>query len=277
MSEFASGKSSDEPILKVERLSLSFGETKILDDITFDVQSGELVAIVGPNGAGKTSTLKSLLGIVRASWARAEVDGQSLSELSPLKRARCLSYLPQQEQRFLDFCVNEFIEMALYSQGDRFGLSGATKNKVTEALERVDMLSFEDRRLTTLSGGELQKIYLASALAQDARVILLDEPTSFLDPLHQAQVIEILIDTVKSASVAAIFVSHDLNMALWSADRIIALKEGQKVFDGAPEDFCHEETLYSIYGIPLRVGQDLASGRSFIFPAVGADFSTAKP
>ncbi len=275
MDDSANRKPTTAQILKIQRLSLLLGKSRILEDVSFDLQSGELVALVGPNGAGKTSTLKSLLGIFRASWTFAEVGGKSLAGLSVLQRARCLSYLPQQEERFLDFCVNEFVEMALYSQGDRFGFFRTTRNKVSAALERVGMLQFADRRLTTLSGGELQKIYLAGALAQDARVILLDEPTSFLDPLHQAEVIKILIDTVKSASVGAIFVTHDLNLALWSADRIIALKDGRKVFDGAPEEFCREETLLRIYDIRLRIGQDVETGRSFILPAAGAGYSVS--
>ena len=274
-SESTDKESANAPILKVEGLSLSLGKSRILEDVSFNLNSGELLAIVGPNGAGKTSTLKSLLGIYPADWTSAEIGGTPLSRLSALQRARHLSYLPQQEERFLDFRVSEFVEMSLYSQGDRFGFLAATRKKVSAALERVGMLGFSERRLTTLSGGELQKVFLSGALAQDARVILLDEPTSFLDPHHQAEVIAILIETVKSASVGAIFVTHDLNLALWSADRIIALKAGRKVFDGAPQDFCSEQTLRRIYDIQMRIGRDSQTGRPFILPAIHADHSGA--
>jgi len=273
--ESADRKSANSPILMVERLSLTLGKSKILEDISFLLHTGELLAIVGPNGAGKTSTLKSLLGIYPADWARAEVGGKPLSRLSALQLARYVSYLPQQEERLLDFRVSEFVEMSLYSQGDRFGFLPASEKKVNVALERVGMLNFSERRLTTLSGGELRKVYLAGALAQDARVILLDEPTSFLDPRHQAEVIRILIDTVKKASVGAIFVTHDLNLALWSADRIIALKDGRKIFDGAPEDFCSEQTLQRVYDIHLRIGRDSQTGRPFILPSIHADYTGA--
>ena len=262
--------SASAPILEVERMSLRLGQSRILEDVSFALYSGELIALVGPNGAGKTSTLKSLLGIYRAEWTSAEIIGKPLSKLSALQRARQMSYLPQQEERFLDFRASEFVEMALYSQGDRFGILSATQKKVSAALERVGMLGFSERRLTTLSGGELQKIYLAGTLAQDARVILLDEPTSFLDPLHQAEVIGRLIESVKNESVGAMFVTHDLNLALWSADRIIALKKGRNIFDGAPDEFCSERTLKSIYDIQLRTGRDSHTGRPFVFPAIHA-------
>ncbi|MFQ5607699.1 MAG: ABC transporter ATP-binding protein [Candidatus Zixiibacteriota bacterium] len=258
--------------MRVGGLCLTLGSERILEDISFSLAAGEILAIVGPNGAGKTSTLKSLLGIYSPLASRVMVAGQSLETVGAVERARLMSYLPQQEERWLDFSAADFVEMALYSHGDRFGMSTATHDKVRAALSRVDMLSFADRRLTTLSGGELQKIYLAGALAQEARIILLDEPTSFLDPQHQAAVIGILMRTVRNSTVGAILVTHDLNLALWSADRILALKNGRKVFDGAPSEFCDEETLERIYDIPLRLGYDARSGRKFVLPvAAGGD------
>lgn len=254
--------------LLVERLSLKLGDAQIFTDISFSMEAGQLVALVGPNGAGKTSLLKTLLGLYRPASGTVTVSGQNLFHLKSQERARLLSYVPQQEERPAGFSAEEFVQMALYSQGFRYRDTPQSQQRVKQALETVGLCSFANRRLTTLSGGELQKVYLAAAMAQEAGIILLDEPTAFLDPLHQSQMMNILRQITRDTS--ALMVTHDLNLALAVADRILALKNGRLVYDGSPEDFANEKTLRELYEVDLQcvlpTEPGKGSARPFILP-----------
>lgn len=271
-------------MLQVNNLSLKIGAAQIFSDVSFSIGNNEIVALVGPNGAGKTSLLKTLLGlytpssgtVIFSSESDAEV---SLLDMSPSRRATLLSYVPQRQEQALGFTVAEFVEMALYAQNFRFGFSTDATVRVAEALARVKMERFSERNIQTLSGGELQKVYLAGALAQCAQIALLDEPTAFLDPAHQFEVSDILINAVhgkdnddgninNSALSAALLVTHDVNLALAIADRVLALKRGKLLFFGSVHDFANETLLTEIYEVDLRLAADETSGRPYLLPPV---------
>ncbi|HSG99568.1 MAG TPA: ABC transporter ATP-binding protein [candidate division Zixibacteria bacterium] len=254
--------------LTVSNLSLTLDGVEILRGVSFSVRERELVALVGPNGAGKTSALKSALGIYRGAGGSVVAGGAEMIGASATALACRFGYVPQQEERALDYTVAEFVEMALYAQGLRYGLARETSARVTAALERVEMSDFAERSLRTLSGGELQKVYLAGALAQGAQVLLLDEPTSFLDPHHRHDVIRILLESLRAPEMArsALLVTHDLNLALSCADRIVALKAGVVAFDGSPQAFCDPALISEIYDIRMRFGVDPVTQRPFVYP-----------
>ena len=259
---------SQEHLLSISGLSLALGEKRILQNVSLDVRRRELVALVGPNGAGKTSLLKCALGIFSPDSGSVLAGGAEMIGAAPSALACRLGYVPQQEERGLDYTVAEFVEMALYAQGLRFGLGRETSAKVSRALADVEMEEFAGRSLRTLSGGELQKVYLAGALAQGAQTLLLDEPTSFLDPHHRHEVIRLLLAALREGAPerAALMVTHDLNLALSCADRIVALQKGSVAFDGVPQDFCNPQLISRIYGIRMRFGEDPDTGRPFVYP-----------
>lgn len=262
-------------MLQVKELSLQIGATTIFSNISFSVDKSEIVALVGPNGAGKTSLLKTLLAIHKPSSGDALFQDASLFTLTAERRAQALSYVPQRQELALGFTVAEFVEMALYSQNFRYGFSADATERVEQALQQVEMESFSERNIQTLSGGELQKVYLAGALAQRAQIALLDEPTSFLDPAHQFEVSDILTKSVHEknnsgapALAAALLVTHDVNLALAIADRVLAMKTGSLIFDGPVRDFADEKLLAELYGVSLRLGLDESNGRPYLLPPV---------
>ena len=256
------------PLLGVDSLSLELGGEVILQDVSFSLREKEILAVVGPNGAGKSSLLKTLLGIYTSAHGAIQTYAGDAAQLNPLELAKVFGYVPQQEERGLHYSVSEFIEMSLYAHGLKFGLSSETNMKVNAALESTGMAKFAGRTMSELSGGELQKVYLSAAFAQDSAMLLLDEPTSFLDPRYQLEIIQTVMRSVAGAGNprSAIIVTHDLNLALSCAHNILALSGGAVAYNGPSADFCDTELIERIYGVQLRFAEDPATQRQFIIP-----------
>jgi len=257
------------PLLAVTSLSVSLAKTTVLRDVSFALSAGEFVALVGPNGAGKTTLLRVLLGAVSRSAGCVTLSGEDIRRYTRTERAQFLSYVPQSREVPAGFTVREFVEMGLYAQGYRFTLSATLAEQLQVTLQRTELTHLADRFLETLSGGELQRVYLAAALIQQARILLLDEPTTFLDPAHQCEMVSILSQARRdNPALSALIVTHDLNLAVSFADRIVTLKDGTVVFDGAPQEFCDEQRLYDIYQTAMRVIDSPHSSTPLITPAL---------
>ena len=235
------------PIIEARDLTLKIGDKEIFSDISFQVDAGSYLAIVGPNGAGKTSLLKCLVRILRATKGDVSILGRSLRSYSQRQLAEILSYVPQGEQDLRAFSVHDFVMLGRYT---RMGLLGSTSSKdreaVKDALGRTGMLEFESRLMSSLSGGEYQKVMIAASLAQEPQVLLLDEPTAFLDYRHHDEVLELMAQLNQEHGVTIIAVTHDLNDALRSS-QVLAMREGRVVFSGEPEGLLHNTTLEAIY------------------------------
>ncbi len=253
-----------KPAIHIENLNLSLSGKNILDGIALEVQRGEYVSIIGPNGAGKTSLIKCI-GHIHSNWTGSiAVNGKPLNRCPQRELARQLSYVPQAEGRRLPFTVFEFVLMGRYPHLSPFTSVGANdKCIVTETLERTGLLPFSGRRLDTLSGGERQMVFIAASLAQGAEILLLDEPTSFLDYRHQAQVIQLLRRLHRQNNITIVSVSHDINAACAQSDRIVALKNGKCAFIDTPENALNAERLEALYGTSFLIA-DHPSGNGRI-------------
>ncbi len=236
------------PVLEIANFSFRIGTKEILRDVTFSVAKGEYLSIVGPNGAGKTTLLKCIDRIHRGGSGRIAVYGRPLESYRQRELARHLSYVPQADGRVFPFTVEQFVLMGRYPHLNAFSSIGHEDRKtVLEVMERAAITPFAHRRLDTLSGGERQKIYIAAALAQGAEVLLLDEPTTFLDYRHQAEIRDLLAEVNRNSGVTIVAVTHDVNRAAMDSHRIVALSAGRVVFDGAPADIMQADTLEQIY------------------------------
>ena len=236
------------PILEIADFSFHIGTKEILRNVTFSVAKGEYLSIVGPNGAGKTTLLKCIDRIHRGGSGRIAVFGRALESYRQRELARHLSYVPQADGRVFPFTVEQFVLMGRYPHLNAFSSIGHENRKaVLEVMERAEITPFAHRRLDTLSGGERQKVYIAAALAQGAEVLLLDEPTTFLDYRHQAEIRDLLAEVNRNSGVTVVAVTHDVNRAAMDSHRIVALSAGRVVFDGAPAAIMQAETLERIY------------------------------
>ncbi len=269
--------SSSDPIIRIDGFSFHFGRKRILDDVSFDVARGESLAIVGPNGAGKTTLIKCLDalldGVAGANKSgMIELDGRPIGEYTRKELARLVSYVPQADGHVAPFNVEQFITMARYPHLSPFSpVDGHNLDVVRETMEKTDTARFAARSLESLSGGERQRVFIAAAIAQGAKIMLLDEPTTFLDYRHQDEVRRLLAQTTAADDLTMISVTHDVNRAALESDRIVALREGRVVFEGKPEEIMQPEVLQRIYdtgflmvghpqtGLPVIVPRDCAA------------------
>ncbi|MGD9127677.1 MAG: ABC transporter ATP-binding protein [Planctomycetia bacterium] len=236
------------PILDVRGFSCAIGGKSIVRDVTFSVQRGESVAIIGPNGAGKTTLLKCIDGILPGVGGEIQIDGRPIADYSRKELAKRISYVPQADGYTLPFTVEQFVQMARYPYLSPFHPVGRDQIEVVrQVMEQTDISQFADRVLDTLSGGERQTVFLAAAVAQESPIMLLDEPTAFLDYRHQDEIRQLLAEIAGQSDLTTVCVTHDVNRAAMENDRVIALREGQIVFDGQPEALMNEATLESIY------------------------------
>jgi len=260
---------SAEIVIRVAELSFAVAGQAILRDVTFKVRRGEYVVIVGPNGAGKSTLLRCLVRIHRRVTGTIEVHGRPLAEYAQRELARRIGYVPQAGGEVFPYTVEQFVMMGRYPYLSPFGsLSAEDRQAVHEAMRQTETLPFADRLLDTLSGGERQQVYIAAALAQGAETLLLDEPTTFLDYRHQADVARLLREANRQRGVTVVAVTHDLNHAALEADRVVALRDGRVVFEGPPSDVMRPEMLERIYATQLMLLDHPTAGVPIVVPAV---------
>jgi len=257
----------DNPSIEIRDFSFQLGKKQILRNVSFAVRQGEFLSIVGPNGAGKTTLIKCLDRILTGGTGEIDVFGRPLASYRQKELARRLSYVPQADGRVFPFTVEQFVLMGRYPYLNPFSSIGKDdREALSEAMDLTGTREFADRRLDTLSGGERQKVYIAAALAQGADVLLLDEPTTFLDYRHQAEIRELLARARRQSGVTIVAVTHDVNLAALESDRIVALREGSVVFTGTPEEVMKSDVLERIYGTPLLLMDHPRTGLPIIVP-----------
>ena len=234
--------------IQVEGLAYAAGTTEILRDVSFTVDQGHYVSIIGPNGAGKTSLIRCLNRLSRASAGRIAIFGKALADYTQRDLAKDISYVPQADTGYYPFTVYEFVLMGRYPHLSPFSSVGPDdRAKVDESLELTGTAAFADRSIGTLSGGERQNVFIAAALTQGARILLLDEPTTFLDYAHQVDVLALLkrLNVDQGITIAA--VTHDVNSAVLTSNRVLAIKAGGVAFDGTPAELLSDDVLEKVY------------------------------
>jgi ABC-type cobalamin/Fe3+-siderophores transport system ATPase subunit len=240
--------SGDKVVLEAKNFSFSIGGKEILQDVSFSVRRGQYVAIVGPNGAGKTTLLRCFDRLLTGGSGDLEIDGLSRNHFSQKEIAKLVAYVPQADSRMIPFSVEQFLLMCRYPYLSPFSPAGKKdRQAVRDAMLKTNTVQFADRAISTLSGGERQKVYIAAALAQGSNIWLLDEPTTFLDYSRQNEILALLATVNKDLGVTILAVTHDLNQAVLETDRIVALKDGRVVFNGKPAEIMKPDELERIY------------------------------
>lgn len=260
-----------QPALEVRRFSFSLADKAILREVSFSVAAEEYLSIVGPNGAGKTTLLKCLDRIYTGGSGDIAVFGRPLASYRQKDLARRLSYVPQADGRVPPFTAEQFVLMGRYPYLSPFtSVRREDRLAAREAMEVTGTAEFAGRPLDTLSGGERQQVYVAAAVAQGADVLLLDEPTTFLDYRHQAEV-RALLARLNAAGKTIVAVTHDVNRAALDSRRVVALREGRVVFCGEPGELMRADALRAIYGAELLLVAHPGTGLPVIVPAAAED------
>ena len=234
----------------IEIKNLNFGyEEPILKDINLTVKKGEFISIIGPNGAGKSTLIKCICPILKP-YGSINILGKSKDKYSSKDLAKIISYVPQINQRELNFTCKDFVLMARYPYSKPF--SSLTKEDYeicNKAMEITGTKIYENRLMINLSGGERQKVLIASSIAQEAKIALLDEPTSFLDPKHMVQVMNIIKKYNEKAAILT--VTHDLN-SIFCGNKVIAIKKGRIAFMGTPWEFYENKCAEDIFDTKFK-------------------------
>ncbi|MEL7030506.1 MAG: ABC transporter ATP-binding protein, partial [Pseudomonadota bacterium] len=210
-------------------LTRKANEAVLVDKVSFRLAPGEYVALLGPNGAGKTSLIRACLGLDPPSSGAATLDGADTAALSPSVRARGLAYLPQIRPLAWPNTVRDIVALGRFAHGAALGrLGGLDAAAVDRAISACELTGLADRRVDTLSGGELARMHFARALAAETPLLMADEPTAALDPRHQFRILDLISDYVRNGG-GALVVLHDVRMAARYASRIIWMKQGRIV------------------------------------------------
>ena len=259
---------SEHMIIEVVNYSYCIGKTDILHEVSMHVWEGEFLCIVGPNGAGKTTLLKCLDRINTGGRGEIRISGKPLGAYSQKELAKLLSYVPQADIRLLPFSAGEFVMMGRYPHLSPFsGVKPGDHEIVKKAMELTGTGRFYHRAMGTLSGGERQKVLIAAALTQGARVLLLDEPTTFLDPKHAEEVLGIMATLNREEGITIVSVTHDINSAVLNGDRVVALRDGSVRFAGPPAELMDNSILEGIYDRGFLLAPHPRSGRTIVLPA----------
>lgn len=257
--------------LEVRDLSLALGGREVLRGVELELRAGELVAIVGPNGAGKSTLLKCVDRILTGYHGSVFIDGVPTDGMSSRALARRAAYLPQMTEPLTGTSVRRFVELGRYPWRGPFDPEGERDRRaVGEALALTGAGTFAERDMGSLSGGERQRALLAAALAQDAPLLLLDEPTTYLDYRHQVEMAG-LIRAVHRQGRTVLTVTHDLNFALQTAGRIIVLSGGRVAWEGRPADLAGPGALDRIFDTEFLRFAHAPGGVPFVVPAAFAE------
>ena len=245
--------------LKLQDASVMVHGAQLLDAVSFEVTPGKLVGLLGPNGAGKTTAVRALLGLQALSAGQAYLHGQPAHSLTAKQRALRVSYLPQARKLAWPIAVREAIALGRFAYAGAMGRLGpADAAAVNEALARCSLMGFEQRSVTSLSGGELARVHLARALASQAPALIADEPTAALDPGHSFDVLATLQAQAR-AGQAVLVVLHELALAARFCDEIILLHQGKLVIQAAPQVALGPAILAEVYGVKASWNHDQLS------------------
>lgn len=239
----------------------------ILDDLSFQVYEGDVLGVVGPNGSGKTSLLKVLARLMTPQQGHIDLFGQDVASLAQREVARVVGVVPQDSQQLFPFTVAETVLMGRFPHRPRdrwtdgFGWESREDVAIAEeAMRTMDVVHLARRAVTDLSGGERQRTMIARALAQTPKVLLLDEPTAFLDLQHQVEIGSVLRRLNEERGLTVVFVSHDLNLVSQYCDQILLLDQGRIVRIGVPYEVIQPETLETVYRCRVLVDRHPHTG-----------------
>ncbi|MFT4188888.1 MAG: ABC transporter ATP-binding protein [Aeromicrobium sp.] len=252
--------------LRGEGLVVGYGDTPILDGVDAQVLDGELTVIVGPNACGKSTLLKALTRMLSPTSGRVLLDDRAIGDFAPKEVARRLGMLPQAPTAPDGITVSDLVARGRYPhQGLLKQWSQADEQAVVDALIAAGVADLADRDVDQLSGGQRQRVWIAMALAQETPILLLDEPTTFLDIAHQVEVLNLCRD-MRERGITVVAVLHDLNLAFRYATRLIVMSQGAIVAEGAPKDVVTAELIEDVFSLPCQIIDDPQTGTPLVIP-----------
>ncbi|EFQ84473.1 ABC transporter, ATP-binding protein [Aeromicrobium marinum DSM 15272] len=253
--------------LRAESLSLAYDERRVVDDLDVSIPPARVTVIVGANACGKSTLLRGLARLLAPRSGRVVLDGQDIGSRRSIDVAKVLGLLPQSPVAPDGITVSDLVGRGRYPHQGWFRTWSAEDDTAVEAaLEATGTADLAGRRLDELSGGQRQRVWVAMALAQQTDLLLLDEPTTFLDIHHQVELLDLLTDLNRDRGTTVVLVLHDLNLACRYADHLIAMKAGRIVAEGAPREVVTAELVTEVFDLACAVVPDPVSGTPMVVP-----------
>lgn len=241
-------------MLKIEQLSISYEQKEVVHNFSFEVEQGEILSIIGPNGSGKSTILKAIARMQPYSGGNILFEGENMRRLSSKEIARKMCMLSQQNQAPSDISVKSLVAYGRYPHKKWFERLNAEDEAIIDwALEKTYLSQYKEKPIAALSGGEAQRAWIAMALAQRPQVLLLDEPTTFLDIAHQHEVLELVRELNRDMGMTVVMVLHDLNQASSYSDKIVVVKDGNRAQIGTPDEVMTEQMIQQIYRMEAEI------------------------
>lgn len=253
--------------LSAEDLALAYGERTVVDGLSVTLPAGRITMIVGANACGKSTLLRGLARLLKPSRGTVLLGGRDIHSRPAREVARTLGLLPQTPTAPDGITVADLVGRGRYPhQGWFRQWTPADDDAVAAALEATGTLDLAERNVDELSGGQRQRVWIAMALAQETEILLLDEPTTFLDVTHQIEVLDLITDLNRRSGTTVAIVLHDLNLAARYADHLIAMKSGAITAQGSPSDVVTEDLVRDVFGLESRIIADPVSGTPMVVP-----------
>ncbi|TGB00018.1 ABC transporter ATP-binding protein [Streptomyces sp. MZ04] len=253
--------------LSARELTLAYEDREVVHALDLAIPDGEVTVIVGPNACGKSTTLRALGRLLKPKSGAVLLDGEALAKLPTKKIAQQIGLLPQTPVAPEAITVGDLVARGRQPHQSWWQQwSDEDEKAVTEAMERTDVSALAERSVDELSGGQRQRVWIAMALAQDTGLLLLDEPTTYLDISHQVEVLDLVRQLNHDRGRTVVVVLHDLNQAARYADHLVAMKEGRIVAEGAPADVVTEELVREVFGLECVVVPDPVTGSPLVVP-----------
>ncbi|MGE0821771.1 MAG: heme ABC transporter ATP-binding protein [Candidatus Binatia bacterium] len=259
--------SESTPLLNCEQVSFSYGTTEVLSSVSISVAAGEIVGLLGPNGSGKSTLVRVMSGVFSPQKGQVTYAGRDLRTYDREALARVIAVVPQATNIELPFSVLEVVLMGRSPYLGKFGFESAADLAVAQrVMEQTGIPTLAAREVHTLSGGERQRVILARALAQAPVVLLLDEPTAFLDIKHQVAICDLVKRLTRDQGLGVVVILHDLNLAALYCDRLALLKAGQLFCQGTPEQVLTYANVKTVYETDVYISRNEITGKVHLLP-----------
>ncbi|AOH53829.1 ABC transporter [Peribacillus muralis] len=255
------------PVINTQSLSLGYGDKLIINDMDLEIPKGEITVFIGANGCGKSTLLRSVARLLKPQGGSIALEGKEISSMSSKEVARKMAILPQSPTAPEGLTVYQLVKQGRYPyQSWLKQWSAEDEEQVQKAIEATNLSELKDRAVDELSGGQRQRAWIAMTLAQDTDIILLDEPTTYLDMTHQIEILDLLYDLNELENRTIVMVLHDLNLACRYADNLVAVKDGSIHAEGRPEEIITPGLVREVFGMECQIAFDPIFGSPMCIP-----------
>lgn len=254
-------------MISAKNIKVGYEDRTIINDLSVSIKKGEVVSIIGPNGCGKSTLLKSLSRLLKIEQGEIMILDNSIDLMKSNEVAKILSMLSQHNSSPSDISVKDLVYYGRIPHKKWYEARKKDDEDIVNwALENTGILHYSERKVFQLSGGERQRVWLAMALAQQPKILLLDEPTTYLDMCHQLELMELVQEINKKFNMTIVMVLHDLNQAARYSSRVIIMKDGAIVADGKPEQVICRDVIHEVYNVKCCISKDPINNKTQIYP-----------